>query len=51
MKNNKISQLVKTLSDEVKTQYVDKWFELFNGSVDKNHLFMIYDSIQEKYIT
>ena len=50
MKNSKISQLVKTLSDEVKTQYIDEWFELSNGSVDKNYLSMIYDSIQEKYI-
>ena len=50
MKNSKISQLVKTLSDEVKTKYVDEWFELSNGSVDKKYLSMIYDSIQEKYI-
>lgn len=50
MKNSKISQLVKILSDEVKTQYIDEWFELSNGSVDKNYLSMIYDSIQEKYI-
>ena len=50
MKNSKIAQLIKTLSDEVKTQYVDEWFELSNGSVDKNYLSMIYDSIQEKYM-
>ena len=50
MKNSKIAQLIKTLSDEVKNQYVDKWFELSNGSVDKNYLSMIYDSIQEKYM-
>lgn len=50
MKNSKIAQLVKTLSDEVKSQYVDDWFELSNGSVDKNYLSMIYDSIQEKCI-
>ena len=50
MKNSRIAQLIKTLSDEVKTQYVDEWFELSNGSVDKNYLSMIYDSIQEKYM-
>ena len=50
MKNSKIAQLIKTLSDEVKTQYVDEWFELSNGSVDKKYLSMIYDSIQEKYM-
>lgn len=50
MKNNKIAQLVKTLSDEFKDQYVDEWFELSNGYVDKKYLSMIYDSIQEKYI-
>ena len=51
MKNSRIAQLIKTLSDEVKTQYIDEWFELSNGSVDKKYLSMIYDSIQEKYIT
>ena len=50
MKNSRIAQLIKTLSDEVKTQYVDEWFELSNGSVDKKYLSMIYDSIQEKYM-
>ena len=50
MKNSKIAQLIKTLSDEVKSQYVDDWFELYNGYVDKKYLSMIYDSIQEKYI-
>lgn len=50
MKNSKIAQLVKTLSDEVKSQYVDDWFELYNGYVDKKYLSMIYDSIQEKYV-
>lgn len=50
MKNSNIARLVKILSDEVKTQYIDEWFELSNGSVDKNYLFMIYDSIQEKYM-
>ena len=50
MKNSRIAQLIKTLSDEVKTQYVNEWFELSNGSVDKNYLSMIYDSIQEKYM-
>lgn len=50
MKNSKIAQLVKTLSDEVKSQYVDEWFKLYNGYVDKKNLSMIYDSIQEKYI-
>lgn len=50
MKNSKIAQLVKTLSDEAKSQYVDDWFELYNGYVDKKYLSMIYDSIQEKYV-
>lgn len=50
MKNSNIARLVKILSDEVKTQYVDKWFEFSNGSVDKKYLSMIYDSIQEKCI-
>ena len=50
MKNSKIAQLIKTLSDEVKIQYVDEWFKLSNGSVDKKFLSKIYDSIQEKYI-
>lgn len=50
MKNSKIVRLVKILSDEVKTQYVDYWFELSNGSVDKKYLSIIYDSIQEKYM-
>lgn len=50
MKNSKIAQLIKTLSDEVKTQYIDEWFELSNGSVDKEYLSMSYDSIQEKYM-
>ena len=50
MKNSNIARLVKIMSDEVKTQYIDEWFELSNGSVDKNYLSMIYDSIQEKYM-